>query len=126
MPTSRASRGSWNTTGLPSINSSPLVGWCTPDSILMKVDLPAPLSPSTQVTFPARTVVEMSDSEMTLPNVLVMLRISSIGASEPDSDAGGGCSVTSTLIAISYLVWQADVRIGWQALRAAAWRRRTS
>ena len=36
----------------------------------MNVDLPAPLSPSTHVTFPARTVVEMSDSEMTLPNVL--------------------------------------------------------
>ena len=47
----------------------------------MNVDLPAPLSPSTQVTCPARTVVEMSDSEITLPKVLVTLRISSSGAS---------------------------------------------
>ncbi len=33
----------------------------------MNVDLPAPLSPSTQVTWPALTTVEMSFSAMTLP-----------------------------------------------------------
>ena len=47
----------------------------------MNVDLPAPLSPSTQVTWPARTAVEMSQSEMTLPKVLQRPRISSSGVS---------------------------------------------
>src|SRR5258706_11477385 len=46
----------------------------------MRVDLPAPLSPSTHVTSPARTSMEMSLSAMTLPKYLLTWRTSSNGA----------------------------------------------
>src|SRR3954453_13777482 len=67
IPAARASRGDWNATGVPYIAYSPEVGWCTPDRILMNVDFPAPLSPSTHVTCPALTLVVMSFRAMTLP-----------------------------------------------------------
>ena len=57
MPALRASRGVVKCTGLPYIVYSPELGWCTPERILMNVDLPAPLSPSTHVTLPASTRV---------------------------------------------------------------------
>src|SRR4051794_14423633 len=50
MPLSRASRGVEKRTGVPSTRKSPSVCWCSPETILMRVDLPAPLSPRTQVT----------------------------------------------------------------------------
>ena len=56
MPALRASRGVVKCTGEPYIVYSPELGWCTPERILMNVDLPAPLSPSTQVTLPASTL----------------------------------------------------------------------
>ena len=45
----------------------------------MNVDLPAPLSPSTHVTWPAFTTVETSLSAMTLPKYLPMPLTSSSG-----------------------------------------------
>ena len=54
----------------------------------MKVDLPAPLSPSTQVTSPARTDVVTSRSAMTLPYDLPMSLTSMIAS--PGSAAGSG------------------------------------
>ena len=51
MPLDLASRGEPNRTGESSIRNSPSSWWCTPERILMKVDFPAPLSPSTQVTW---------------------------------------------------------------------------
>ena len=45
----------------------------------MNVDLPAPLSPSTQVTWPALTTVETSFSAMTLPKYRPMPRTSRSG-----------------------------------------------
>ena len=45
----------------------------------MNVDLPAPLSPSTHVTWPALTTVETSFSAMTLPKYLPMPLTSSSG-----------------------------------------------
>src|SRR4051812_5238764 len=50
MPLSRASRGVEKRTGVPSTRKSPSVCWCSPETILIRVDLPAPLSPRTQVT----------------------------------------------------------------------------
>ena len=67
IPRARASRGLVNVTGSPFISSSPLSGVWTPDRILISVDLPAPLSPSTQVTSPALTFSEMSWSALTDP-----------------------------------------------------------
>src|SRR5450759_2546418 len=79
MPAARASRGPENRTFLPSIKNSPSsCGW-TPDRILIRVDLPAPLSPSTQATSPARTSIEMSLRAMTLPKYLLTWRTSSSG-----------------------------------------------
>ena len=46
----------------------------------MNVDLPAPLSPSTQVTWPELTTVETSFSAITLPKYLLISRTSSSGA----------------------------------------------
>src|SRR5882672_4416298 len=80
MPAARASRGPPNRTLAPSMRNSPSsCGW-TPDRILIRVDLPAPLSPSTHVTSPARTSIEMSFSAITLPKYLLTWRTSRRGA----------------------------------------------
>ena len=55
MPWSSACRGEEKLTSLPSTLTVPSVCPCSPDMILIRVDLPAPLSPSTQVTSPAPT-----------------------------------------------------------------------
>jgi two-component system CheB/CheR fusion protein len=75
----RASRGEENSTGVPYIVYSPELGWCTPERILMNVDLPAPLSPSRQLISPARTSSETPSSATTAPKYLEMLRASSSG-----------------------------------------------
>ena len=92
MPRSRASRGEWKWTSSPSTRYSPSECWCTPLRILMNVDLPAPLSPSTHVTCPASTRQETSLSAITLPKYFETLRTSSsgvIGALLPRSCARG-------------------------------------
>ena len=61
-------------TGVAVHEYSPELGWCTPDRILMNVDLPAPLSPSTHVTLPGFTRVVMFSRRVTLPKYLEMLR----------------------------------------------------
>ena len=66
-----------NVTGSPFMNSSPLSGAWTPDRILISVDLPAPLSPSTHVTSPALTFREMSWSALTDPKYFETERASS-------------------------------------------------
>ncbi len=87
----------------------------------MKVDLPAPLSPSTQVTFPARTMVEMSDSEMTLPNVLVTFADLEHRCYRSLIRAlGGGCSVTSTRHRYLLLLCSASRRTNWLASTASS------
>ena len=53
-PAPRAGRRSC--TSVPSTVSVPSLCGCRPEMILIRVDFPAPLSPSTQVTSPARTV----------------------------------------------------------------------
>src|SRR6266566_8363852 len=80
MPCSSAWRGESKDTWVPSTSYVPELGWCSPEMILIRVDLPAPLSPSTQVTSPARTSIEMSFSAMTLPKYLLTWRTSSNGA----------------------------------------------
>ena len=67
MPSASASRGEEKVRFSPSTTKSPLVWACAPARILMNVDLPAPLSPSTQVTSPALTVVVTSRRAITEP-----------------------------------------------------------
>ena len=59
----------------------------------MKLDLPAPLSPSTHVTSPASTATEMSLSAITLPKYFDTPRTSSSGviAGLPPRGGGPGC-----------------------------------
>src|SRR6478672_9690244 len=58
---------------------------------LIRVDLPAPLSPTSAITSPARTSKSTSLSASTEPNVLVMPRSSRSGCSVNGvSDRGGG------------------------------------
>ena len=67
MPLASASLGESKVIGSPSTSSSPSVGLCRPAMILINVDLPAPLSPSTPVTSPAPTRRLMSLSAMMFP-----------------------------------------------------------
>src|SRR2546422_14521 len=79
MPAARASRGPPKCTLCPSTRSSPSSCGCTPERILISVDLPAPLSPSTQVSSPPLTCIEMSRSAITLPKYLLTFRTSRSG-----------------------------------------------
>src|SRR5258706_6948692 len=90
MPWSSESRGEENDTALPSTLSVPDVCGCSPEMILMRVDLPAPLSPSTQATSPARTVRLMPSSAMIGPKALPTSSISTSGS--PLCRVGSACS----------------------------------
>ena len=70
IPASPASFGEPNTVGRPPTYMVPESFWCTPDRILIRVDLPAPLSPSTHVTRPWVTSMDTPSRATTLPNVL--------------------------------------------------------
>src|SRR5439155_4014479 len=70
MPACRASRGELNCISSPSTRTLPPSCWCTPERILISVDLPAPLSPRMHVTSPALTWRETSCSARTLPKYL--------------------------------------------------------
>src|SRR5512139_3922671 len=80
MPRCAASRGLCTLTELPSHRISPWsMGWIPPTH-LTRVDLPAPLSPTSAVTSPARTVIATSRSTWTGPKLLLIPRSSSRGA----------------------------------------------
>ena len=66
-PAAIASRGRAKFIGLPSKNISPAEGLCTPDMVLMKVDLPAPLSPNKQWHSPGITSSDTPDNAITEP-----------------------------------------------------------
>src|SRR5437868_3437947 len=53
MPSCIAFFGVWMSTFLPSMRISPWSGRCTPDRILISVDLPAPLSPTRPTDSPS-------------------------------------------------------------------------
>ncbi len=55
IPRDTASVVDSSTTGSPSRMRVPEVGCSTPDRIFISVDLPAPFSPNSAVTLPART-----------------------------------------------------------------------
>src|ERR1700722_6448477 len=74
MPRSSAALGFGKVTGLPlKVIVPPLGGW-TPARILTSVDLPAPLSPTSATTSPARTSRSMSVNAETAPKCLETLR----------------------------------------------------
>src|SRR5918999_5038940 len=90
MPASSDSRGEENLRSWPSTRRVPSVCPCNPEMILMRVDLPAPLSPSTQATSPALTVRLMSSRATMGPKALPTPSISTSGS--PLCRVGSACS----------------------------------
>jgi hypothetical protein len=66
-PAACAAAGDAKVTGWPSSRISPSSGATTPDMILIRVDLPAPFSPSTAWMRPASTVRPARCSARTPP-----------------------------------------------------------
>src|SRR3954453_4950524 len=110
MPWSRESRGLEKGTGFPSTFTVPSVCGCNPEMILIRVDLPAPLSPSTQVTSPALTRRLMPCKAMMGPKDLPTLSISTSGW--PRCKGGSACSAGCA--------GMGSLRSGSQARRSAA------
>src|SRR3954452_6432719 len=83
-------------TGTPSTRIVPPSAAWTPDSTLIIVDLPAPLSPTSAITSAGRTSRSAPRRASTLPNDLKMSRISNRGVarSEPRSAAERSSEVT--------------------------------
>ena len=67
-------------TTFPSTRISPASGRSIPERMLIRVDLPAPFSPSRQCTSPCRAASEMSSFARTPGNRLVMPSSSTAGA----------------------------------------------
>src|SRR5215471_94343 len=65
MPRSSAAFGDVNRTGLSSMSISPESAWIAPARILTSVDLPAPFSPTSACTSPARTSKSTPESAWT-------------------------------------------------------------
>src|SRR5690242_13860456 len=63
----------------PSTSSSPLVGWIAPDRILISVDLPAPLSPTSPTISPGAIRRSTPCSAVKAPYCLVVPRASITG-----------------------------------------------
>src|ERR1700722_20322902 len=76
IPASSASRGLWGAkTSLPSLMAPPS-DWCTPAKIFMRVDLPAPFSPTTPSTSPSSSERDTSLRTGTPRNALETRSIS--------------------------------------------------
>src|SRR5271168_4818068 len=80
IPLSRASCGEEKETRRWSSSISPLSSWKTPETALIRVDLPAPLSPARATTSPGCTSSETPASACTPPKCLVALRTVRMGA----------------------------------------------
>src|SRR4051812_38950887 len=76
-------------TGSPSKKVSPLSVACVPATHLTRVDLPAPLSPTSAITSPCRTSKSTSVSAWTEPKALLMLRSSRSGGVSVMWGSGG-------------------------------------
>src|SRR3954447_23755588 len=96
MPSLLASVGPWIATGSPSNSTSPApIGW-VPATHLISVDLPAPLSPTSAVTSPARTVKSTPCSTCTGPKCLSTPRSCRIGSVTTTPPGRSGCAAGIT------------------------------
>src|SRR5438874_7913290 len=73
MPARRASSGEEKCTGSPPNMMRPEVGEWTPETHLIRVDFPAPLSPTIAVISPLRAQMVTSVMACTAPNHLLTL-----------------------------------------------------
>src|SRR5258706_9537427 len=94
MPAAIACCGAEKCIGWPSTKISPSSGRCIPYRIFMRVDLPAPFSPTIAWIVPLRTVRLTSELATTPGNLLVIPFSSTAGGSAVIerllTDAGGG------------------------------------
>src|SRR5579862_9780383 len=102
----------------PSKRISPLSGACVPATHLIRVDLPAPLSPTSAITSPIRTSKSTSVRACTDPNDFVMPRSSRSGVSftvpflpEADGGARRGASTAARLLLLAVLLELADADV---------------
>src|ERR1700722_13051668 len=79
IPQSRACWGLSNLISLPAYRKLPPSAWWTPEMILIRVDLPAPLSPARARTSPGCRVRETSFRAWTPPNRFDTFSASRIG-----------------------------------------------
>src|SRR6516165_4352031 len=93
MPSASASLGECRCTGVPSHMIWPPLGAQRPETVLIRTDLPAPLSPASAVTLPAGTAKSTPLRAWTAPNALLSPRNSSSGVSssicDPPNPADG-------------------------------------
>src|SRR4051794_23341470 len=104
MPRSLASLGPCTLTGLPSNSYSPSSKAWMPAMPLIRVLLPAPLSPTSAVTLPGLTSRSTPRSTCTAPKLFWIPRRLSNGVVDA---AGVGCSGASTDTGISSSRWMA-------------------
>src|SRR6478736_9804039 len=101
MPCESASRGEANDCSCPSTSRVPSLWGCSPAMILIRVDFPAPLSPSTQETSPALTVRLMPFNARIAPYVLPTSRISI--SDSPLCRVSSACSAMVSVMALPNL-----------------------
>src|SRR5919199_3083669 len=125
MPSFAESFGPWMLTDSPSKTISPLSIGLIPATHLISVDLPAPLSPTSAMTSPARTSKSASRSACTEPKLLEIFRSSSVGASGAFTSGvlyhGGGAHGRAppplqVLLAVLLVIADADLALLQEAL----------
>src|SRR6266699_5026865 len=137
MPLRRASCGEEKCTGSPPNMIRPEVGVWTPETHLIRVDFPAPLSPTIAVISPLRAQMVTSVTACTAPNHLLSLSTNrrtseALGAVAPsdvsfdDADAGGLSAGDGVKGSVGFIVGtsQAGPRAPPRCQRSAAGRTR--
>ena len=89
MPRFSASLGPWRWMGRPSQRIRPSSGSQSPEIVLMRTDLPAPLSPQSAVTCPAATSRLTLVSAWTGPKCLEMPWRETSGEASAAAGSGG-------------------------------------
>src|SRR5690348_1410366 len=92
IPSAMASPVEWIVTGRPSNAIVPVSAASTPEMILIRVDLPAPFSPTRACTRPARIVMSALRMARTAPNRLAM-PVSCRRGADSDAPSEGGAVV---------------------------------
>ena len=83
MPNWRAASGDWRAARVPFTVTWPPWSVWTPDRILMSVDLPAPLAPSSATTLPGAMSRETEASTVLPPKAMLTSRRPTAGDSRP-------------------------------------------
>ena len=107
MPAAMASAGLRNCNSRPSIRIVPSSGRCSPYSVFISVDLPAPFSPTIAWISPRRTVSSMSRLATTPGKRLVMPRSSTAFGAV----LGGGPAAVPAGAPVSAMGWASPLSV---------------